>query len=222
MGSSDTDRAQHVGRPRRRWCQFSLRSLLVLMLLVSVGMSYLAVRMQRARRQSEVVETVRKMGGVVCYDSQEPPFTQPRAPGPTLLRYLLGEDFFGTVVRVDFNSRPPADDGLECLQELPQLKMLSLDKAGVTDAGLEHLGGLTKLEFLGLSGTQTTDAGLENLERLTGLRDLVLRETQITNAGLEHLKGLSQLELLDLRGTRVTDEGVKRIQQALPNCTIIR
>ena len=41
--------------PRRRWYQYNLRSLLVLTLLVSVGMSWVAVRMQRARRQKEAV-----------------------------------------------------------------------------------------------------------------------------------------------------------------------
>ncbi len=49
----------HPRKPRRRWYQYSLRSLLVLTLLVSVGMSYVAVRMQRARRQKEAVEAIR-------------------------------------------------------------------------------------------------------------------------------------------------------------------
>jgi hypothetical protein len=38
---------------KRRWYQFSLRALLVFVLLVSIGMSWLAVRRQRVRRQRE-------------------------------------------------------------------------------------------------------------------------------------------------------------------------
>ena len=40
------------------------------------------------------------------------------------------------------------------------------------------------------------------------------------DAALKHLKGLTSLRQPDLRGAHVTDEGVKRLQQALPNCTI--
>jgi len=36
-----------------------------------------------------------------------------------------------------------------------------------------------------------------------------------------HLKGLANLQSLSLTGTQVTDEGVQKLQQALPNCTII-
>jgi hypothetical protein len=36
-------------KPKRRWYQFSLRTLLLMMLLVSIGMSCLAVRRHRVR-----------------------------------------------------------------------------------------------------------------------------------------------------------------------------
>ena len=38
-------------RRTRRFLQFSLRALLVFVLLVSVGMSWFAVKLERARRQ---------------------------------------------------------------------------------------------------------------------------------------------------------------------------
>jgi hypothetical protein len=40
--------------------------------------------------------------------------------------------------------------------------------------------------------------------------------------GMEHVKGLNQPKILDLRNTNVADEGVKKLQEALPNCEIIR
>ncbi|MEN6493633.1 MAG: leucine-rich repeat domain-containing protein, partial [Thermoguttaceae bacterium] len=67
-----------------------------------------------------------------------------------------------------------------------------------------------------------TDAGLVHLQGLTHLQSLDLRHTSITDAGLEHLKGLAQLRSLNLAGTQVTEEGVKRLQQALPECLILR
>jgi hypothetical protein len=42
-------------RPKRRWFQYSLRTLLVFMVLASIPMSWLAVKMQQARRQREAL-----------------------------------------------------------------------------------------------------------------------------------------------------------------------
>ncbi len=48
---------------RRRWYQFRLRTLLVFMLLVCVGLSWFSVKMDQARKQREAVEAIRKAGG---------------------------------------------------------------------------------------------------------------------------------------------------------------
>ena len=106
-----------------------------------------------------------------------------------------------------------------------------------TDAGLEHLKELLenlkepiKIESLLVDssgmrwGTKPdlSDAGLEHLRGLTYLECLNLASTNVTDEGLEHLKGLTNLETLSLDNAKVTDAGVKKLQQALPNCTIHR
>ncbi len=118
--------------------------------------------------------------------------------GPEWAWSLLGEDFFKSVYYVN------------------------LGNTQVTDAGLESLKGLSQLESLGLDGTKITDAGLIQLKGLSQLHELYLFDTKVTDSGLEHLKGLNQLKMLFLHRTKVTDEGVKKLQQALPNCRILR
>jgi hypothetical protein len=228
-----------------RWYQYSLGALMLLVLLVSLGMSWVAVKMKSARQQKEAVEEIEKLGGGVLYDYQiqQPggllPGTHP--PGPAWLRNLLGEDFFTTVVYASFVYSPVTDAGLEHLKGLTrlrglaiveakatgvgleplkgmaQLQTLDFDLTPITDVGLKYLKGLRHLQLLHLGRTKVTDAGLEHLKVLTQLRTLDLWDTQVTDAGLEHLKGLRQLETLSLKRTRVTDGGVKRLQQALPN-----
>jgi hypothetical protein len=44
-----------TSKPRRRWFQYSLRTLLVLMLLVCIGVGFVTVRMQLSRKKREVV-----------------------------------------------------------------------------------------------------------------------------------------------------------------------
>jgi hypothetical protein len=212
-----------------RWFQYSLRSLLLLVLLVSLGMSWVAVRMKRAREQEQAVEEIAKVGGEVQYDYQDPqfrtsgdPFAESDPPGPAWLRNVLGQNFFAAVVAVDFRRSSVNDAGLGHVERLMQLQTLDLSGAQITDAGLQHLKGLTQLKTLFLSGRKVTDAGLEHLRGLTQLQQLNLYDTQVTDAGLSHLKGLTQLQTLFLGGTKVTDEGVKRLEQALPNCFISR
>jgi hypothetical protein len=226
--------------PRRRRFRFSLRTLLMVVVLLSVPMGWFALKMRQAERQRQAVEAIQKAGGYVAYDYE---FYGSGPPGPAWLRRLLCEDFFANVVLVHFSMRfgdgymvhlkgltglewleltgtQVTDGGLEHLRGLTKLDSLELSDTQITDAGLEHLKGLTKLEDLNLSNTQVTDAGLEYLEVLRNLRILELSSTQVTDAGLENLKGLTKLKYLDLRETQVTDEGIKDLQKALPNCEI--
>ena len=180
---------------RRHWFQYSLRSLLLLTLLPRLGMSWIAVKMQTARRQKEAVEAIRKLGGRVEYDYEVDqsgnPISYASPPEPVWLRNMLGEDFFATVVDVSLDNSSVTDAALEHLKGLTQLQWLALDGTPVTDAGLKHLKNLTRLQWLGLDATQVTDAGLEHLKRLSRLQSLGLGNTEVTDAGLEHLKGLT-------------------------------
>jgi len=230
---------------KRRWFQYSLRTLLVVMLLAAIACSWLAVRMQKARKHREAVAAVSSTGGWISYggkdDSSGALVMSSAPPGPAWLHRLLGEDFFGDVAyafvsndagmesAASFNQlrflccKHVTDAGLECLNALPQLQVLDLQFGQVTDAGLEQLNGLNHLEALCLNGTRgVTDAGLRHVRELTQLQALLLAGTEVTDAGLEQVERLPQLRFVDLRQTGVTDAGVKKLQQALPNCVIER
>ena len=92
-----------------------------------------------------------------------------------------------------------------------------LSEFGPVSAAYNNWG---RVEGLHLTNQRVTDAELACLKGLTDLQGLSLHSTDITDAGLEHLKGLKNLEALRLERTQVTDEGVKKLQQALPNCSI--
>jgi hypothetical protein len=261
-------------KPRRRWCQYSLRSLFVVMTAACIGMSWPGVKMREARRQKDTVEEIQKLGGWVWYEHQVDassskvlPTTPP--PVPAWLRKLFGDDFFQKVACVYLNDTQVVDDdlalitnlselnelldlsrtqvtdmglqylkaftrleslrlsgtkitdnGLDHLTALPQLTDLSLDDTTITDEGLERLKALPQLQTLILYKTNITDAGMAHLKELSNLRCLILTDTKVTERGLDCLKGLSHLEQLDIFDIRITEAGLKRLQQALPNCTI--
>jgi hypothetical protein len=174
-------------KPKRRWFQFSLRTLLVFVLLVSIGMSWFAARMTKARRQKKAVQAIERAGGMVSYDYQgDGPFGDPHAQPPVLkwARELLGDDFFCDVVMVAIVADKDFDDQASHLKALAGIKTLVLTGSQVTDAGLKHMEGLTKLERLSLGGSQVTGAGLGHLEGLTRLTAVGLNGTQVTDTGL--------------------------------------
>jgi hypothetical protein len=226
---------------KRRWFQFSLRSLLIFTLICAIASAWLGREIERKRKEREAVAAIVKLGGRARYDYQ---LLDAKPTGPNWLRMLLGENSLNEVAEVDLVGAGSADDGLENVKGLMQLYVAYLDRTNVTDAGLRNLAGLTQLEVLYLDEievtdaglchlsrlirlrdlrlceTNITDAGLRNLKGLTQLQDLYLNETKVGDAGLTGLKGLTQLELLDVNGTNVSDAGMKELRKALPNCTI--
>ena len=224
-----------VPKPKLRWFQFSLQTLLVVVTLCAIPCSWLAVKMRQARRQRDAADAIETLGGLVVWSEPS---------GPVWLRSVLGDDLFRHVLHVSFVNTQVTDTDLKYLEHLDQLQDLTLNNTKITDAGLRHLEGMSQLKSLGLQGVQITDAGLQYLGGLSQLHWLYLTNSRITDAGLQHfaglrqletlglngtgitddglenLRGLSQLQVLDLRDTKVTDSGVKQLQKSLPKCLI--
>src|SRR5262245_18637753 len=84
---------------KRRWLRFSLRTLLLAMTVFCV---WLAIKVNAAREQRQIVKMVQGLGGTVWYDYEcdadgvrlNPP------PEPSWLAKLLGVDFLHNVIAV--------------------------------------------------------------------------------------------------------------------------
>jgi hypothetical protein len=239
------DQAKPGARPWRRFMRFSVRGLIVLVLVSCVGLGWLV---RSARIQREAALAITAAGGEVDYNRewtsrQFIPGGNPWAP--QWLVKLIGVDYFGHVTLVKFFASSTATDAtIERVRRLTGLEELYVTQPSVDDAGLVHLKGLTKLSFLYLVGTRVTDAGVAHLKELANLSGLSLNRnqvndaglahlkelknlteldlgfTRVTDAGLIHLKGLTNLSELNLRDTNVTDAGIEQLKQALPKLRI--
>ena len=207
---------------KRRWFQFSLRSLMIFTLVCAVASAWLGIKIDQKRKEREAVESIIKDGWTVIYDSQIDPrgnlYMRDQPPGPDWLRKVLGENYFSEAKRVfpsyidDKTETNCTDAGLERINELPHLEWVGLSGGNVTDVSLARLKGLTELYALYMGYTKVTDAGLEQINGLTQLQSLALTGTAVTDAGLEHIKGLTKLGELRLEGTKVTDAGLKTLE----------
>ena len=142
-----------------RWrFQFSLRSLLALTVAVAVPSSWLAVKMQEAKRQREAADAILKLGGDVdmiipsisrsIQTHSRPDWHGDGSRGP--ISWIAATEVY----------LPGGDDGeLEPLQCLPELLVLSNAMWGdryarckFTDAGLARLEALHRLNTTGSPG----------------------------------------------------------------------
>jgi len=223
-----------VSRPWRRYARFSVRGLIVLVLVIGVWLGWIV---RSVRIQRDAVTAIEKAHGRVMYDWQWKNGRSTPRVGPWRgLVDLLGVDYFnhvtwvvfpgeatdaemahlGNLARIDTLVLDPSnvsDLGLAHLDRLTSLRWLSISSSvGSTDTRIMRLKTLTRLQGLNLDRTDVTDAGLPHLKGLTGLELLGLSDTGITDSGLAHLGGLTNLHWLDLHGTQVTDAGMAHLK----------
>jgi hypothetical protein len=211
-------------KPKRRWYQYSLRTLMIFVTLFAVLCSWFAVKLGQAKRQREAVESIRRLNRLceVQYDykrdSSGNPTPNAQARCPVWLRNLLGIDFFSNVTEVWLTGKI-TDADLVHLKDFPKLRVLFFNEIiktynpQVTDEGLKIVQGLTQLEVLGLCNTKITDAGMERIEKLVHLKSLGLQNVGITDIGLKNVKNLSQLQTLRLANTKISDAGLENLKE---------
>jgi hypothetical protein len=212
--------AESGSRRWRGYLRFSVRGLIVLVLLIGAGLGWIV---RSAHVQRAAVAAIKNARGSVTYDWEWRNGNYLMGGTPWAPRWLvdkIGVDYFGHVTSVSiWSSSPATDTAIEHLGNFSRLELLGLTSGSVDDADLAHLHGLTELVHLDLSGTQVNGAGLVNLKRMTKLSYLSLADTHVSDAGLVHLTGLTKLSYVGLARTQVTDAGIKKLKQALPHLT---
>jgi len=218
------------GTATRRWrklLRFSLRGMIVLVLVIGGGLGWLV---RSARIQHAAVAAVTGVGGSVMYDWQwnnrtsytsDASYTGGASWVPKWVTDRVGTDYFGHVTSVWLYAiSRDADSVLIPVGRLKRLEWLSLIGSNISDTGLAHLSTTPSLSRLELDYTKISDAGLIHVERLKGLTILSLNGTRITDSGLVHLKPLASLSELNLAGTPITDAGLVHLQ-ALKSLSIL-
>jgi hypothetical protein len=151
---------------KRRWYQFSLRTLLIFMLVCAVPCAWLGRKLERKRREREIVRKIEARHGRALYDRKQIgdrwPTSEPS--GPAWARTILGDDFFDEIFLVDWSESDVTDADLAILTHLPHLEHLYLSKTSISDAGLANLKSLTELKNLYLWQTKVTDAGVKQFK----------------------------------------------------------
>lgn len=202
--------AEHTQRTAfrpRNWLRFSLRSLLIVMTLVSLGLGLVVSRVQNERSAAAAITAAQ---GQIIYDWQVPPPNsgpnfRPEPPGPPWLRATLGPHWFARIVEVRLRGygNPGGGNRLAVigphLEKLPALRSLTLWGPAIELDDYHLLGRLTQLTKLSLFlGAELRQPDAAALAANSGLRELHLLNAKISPPALLELAKLSNLERLDI------------------------
>ena len=206
-------------KSRRRWFRFSLRSMLLLVVVIAIPLAW---KVNRARNQRAVVAELRKLNAQIDYYHGYEHYYEMEAtkgvqrfvppPGGKWLHDLLGREYFVEVIQVTVDGPQVTDDTLALIAKLPEIKYVNLNSApGITDDGLVHFANIHNLEGVTLISDRISSAGLMHLTGLKRLKKL-WGAGWITDASLEQISKLNGLELLDIgKVAQITDKGLKHI-----------
>lgn len=194
----------------RRRLQFRLRTILLLVLLFAVPLSWLAHRRAQMRTHQDAILHLEKLGGSVTSSCRS----------QSILQQALSP-FSAWDVKVSFRDRSEfGDQDVTHLKHLVGLRSLDLRHTLITDVGLESLSDFSEIEELILNGTHIGDRGAMHLVGLSSLKILSLSDTSLTDTGLEHLEGLTNLTILCLADTHISEAGLMKIRHEFPDTKV--
>ena len=200
-------------KPARRWFRFSLKSLLLLVVVIAVPLAW---KVNRARNQRVVVAELQKLNARIIYDYQifNGDFnSRVPMPGPKWLTDLLGKEYFIEVYHVDADNPQVNDETIALISKLPGVVSVDLTASnGITDAGLVHFAGMHDLEVLSLYSNRISGPGVVHLAGLKRLKVLALNSDRITSTEIVHLTGLKKLTDLVVQGW-ATDDSLEQISK---------
>ena len=136
-------------KPKRRWFAFSMRKTLLLILIVSLPLGWVAYERRKIAERRELLGSVGSMYGITFQ--------------PSWRLWLLGDDWPKYIQSIWLTG--VTDDDLAYLKELTQLRTIFINDAKVTSSGLAHLKRLKELRHLYFDRTQVDDVGVGELRK---------------------------------------------------------
>jgi Leucine-rich repeat (LRR) protein len=210
--SAMSNLADPIPRSWRLRLRLSVRTLMLVVLLLGGSLGWIVYR---ARLERDAEEAVARVGGHIQYDWQWIHGKVMSTARPSWLTRHLGSGYFEHIVAVsggDFD-----DEAMARLGRLDHLEWLITYPSRVTDAGMSELQTLTGLRRLQVASERATGASLASLSGMRQLESLRLYQIRINNSDLVHLAKLTSLEELCIESPLLTDACVAPLLSGRPN-----
>lgn len=218
------DQASEQSKPkRRRWWQFTLRTLLIAMLLASLPLAWVGNELANKRNEEALSHDIHQAGGRAVFTLQQrltfPPESWYSNDDPFHSVTAWNQSYRISEVHLTARTATEFRILLRRVNRLSYLQSLDVSDSWLKDA---DLGGISDepLSDLDLMGTGVTDECIPALVRLPKLKRLALDFTTISDAGLAKLVSSPSLAELDVSGTLVTPEGIAKLCADRPGLVV--
>lgn len=217
----------------RRWFQFSLRSLLLMMLVFSCGLGWLMTKRRQAQQAWKRIEEANQRGVKLftADDLKKRGYIPPQGTwleewlgisSPAHLKYaevmLDGDpkeiipllDNFPEITDVRIRAINLADNHLATLAGMTRLRDLHIADSPLHGTGLIHLADMNSLVGLYfVSCENLTDDAFPSIPNLPYLIKLSIEDCPINGTNLSHLAtACPQLKSLRLQNTQLNEHGM--------------
>ena len=223
--------------PRRRWFQFSLRTLLLMMLVFGCGLGWFTAKRRQAQQAWKRIADAEKQD-VTLYSAGDDVYygkishqgtrfeqwlgismpTPPECAKISLSRYNSKEAIsqlanFPVIADIRVNAVSISDDDFELLAGEKRLTTLYI--ALSSPLNLTLLTGMSSLVDLKIVSSRCmTDDAVQSIPDLPSLTILAIRDCPITGANLSHLAtACPQLESLSLRNTKLNEHEMLELEK---------
>ena len=185
-------------KEKNRWYRISLRALMILFVVSSIGLAWLSAKMRQAKIEHAVVEKHCARGYMFCnvyfaYQSGMANNKTGTPPAPAFLRRISADNLFSPIKSIVTG----VDEAVEIFDEpieLDHLEFISIRYA----TKLKGLGFLSRCP--NLKTLQVVDSrfdSIDDLKFVPKLNHLTLSGTQVTS--IESLAKMKELETIKLR-----------------------
>ena len=228
-------------KPRRRWYQFGLSTLLIGLTLISLPLGYIAWEREQCRRGQQALDALgdhffRRSPEHYGYVGRP----ETHSSRSDWVKVILGDDQYREVEFADLIGDDVSDNDMQHFASLPNLRGGMIVASNVTDKGVANLRSLKSMEMLyfirnqkvsgkswgflaewdhlrnlGIEVGSFDDEGASNLSTLTNLEKLCLSKTRVTDVGLKGISSLTSLEVLELGDTELTDVGLRHLSKLI-------
>lgn len=225
---------------RRPWFQFSLRNLLIVILVVGLGLGWFVDRRKKSQAAWASLNAL-WIGPPTAHDligSRSSRFEKllgidlPDTAAITIDNTSLGEPFSSPLeVGRSLNglyfichiSGPDAfTDQLPVFSPISSMyQMQFLHCSDITDETVQTLSRLKVLGILNLSHSSISDEALVHLRAMHSLFDLDLSHTEINGSGFKYLADNKSLRKVNLLDTGATWQSVANLRALRPDIVIV-
>lgn len=203
----------------RRWMRFNLRTFMVVVAALAIGLGRLGTEVNRATKHRDAINLLATHSADAEVAARAwPKFGTSFMPHlDDWLRQRLGNEYLDTIVGVDLCIGTMTDDDLKSIARHPGLssiERLRLDSQYVTNEGVANLKAVQRLKTLKLVNVKVDDEGLHFLSNLPNLQRLQLPQ-RVRGRGLRHLANPGHLLSLDMAHAWVEGASLAPLRKCL-------